>query len=262
MAADIPHPVIYRLRGVALEASEAILAHYATSTDADSKADGSPITAADRAAHELIVAALPTVLVGVPVISEEDFDPGADLPHSDFWLVDPLDGTKEFISRNGEFTVNIALVRKGRPVLGVVHVPVSGETYAGDAGYSGAAARQAWRWRGPDAAAVPIAVRAVPAAGLTVLASRSHNDETALMQYLGKRLVANIINAGSSLKFCVVARGDADLYPRFGPTMEWDTAAGHAVLLAAGGRVQTTSGTALIYGKSGLRNGHFIASGA
>lgn len=260
MTTQFQHPVLNQLRLISLAAGEAILAHYQVGVRAQAKADGSPITAADRAAHEIIIARLPEVLPGVPIISEEAFDPLAALPAGAFWLVDPLDGTKEFIKRNGEFTVNIALIRDASPVLGVVHAPVSGESYGGDVGTQSGTAREAWRWSSTDASPKAMRVRAVPSDGYTVLASRSHQNAPALAAFLTGRRVANVINAGSSLKFCLLACGEADLYPRFGPTMEWDTAAGHAVLLAAGGSVKTVSGEPLRYGKPGLRNPDFIAS--
>ncbi len=252
--------LVEALRQLAISAGDAILVHYEKGVASESKADGSPITAADRAAHELIVARLPGLSPGVPIISEESFEPTATMPMGTFWLVDPLDGTKEFIQRNGEFTVNIALIERGQPVLGVVHVPVTGDTYAGDVRAAATTGSVAWQWAGRDAAPKAIKVRRPPEEGLTVLASRSHNNVEALERFLAGRVVAKTINAGSSLKFCVVARGAADLYPRFGPTMEWDTAAGHAVLLAAGGSVCTLDGKPLGYGKATLLNPDFIAS--
>ena len=254
------HSLLRSVREIAVAAGNTILQHYVAGVTAQSKADGSPITAADRAAHELILTRLPALLPGIQVISEEAFDAQAPLPTGAFWLVDPLDGTKEFLQRNGEFTVNIALIENGEPVLGVVHVPVQDDTYAGEVRSASASGRAAWRWLGQGADGRSIRTRALPPQGLTVLASRSHNDALALQKYLAGRKVANTVSAGSSLKFCVVARGDADLYPRFGSTMEWDTAAGHAVLVAAGGQVATLDDQALRYGKPGLRNPHFIAS--
>jgi 3'(2'), 5'-bisphosphate nucleotidase len=170
-----------------------------------------------------------------------------------FWLVDPLDGTKEFISRNGEFTVNIALVEGRDPVLGVVLAPARGKVWWGAVGH-GAMMRDAAGER-------PIAVRKRPAEGAVAVASRSHSD-AATEAFLDEQRVAERISAGSSLKFCLVAEGRADLYPRFGPTMEWDTAAGNAVLAAAGGKVTTTDGAPFRYRKPGFRNPEFIASGA
>ncbi|WP_350356027.1 3'(2'),5'-bisphosphate nucleotidase CysQ family protein [Acidisoma cladoniae] len=176
------------------------------------------------------------------------------MPGGRFWLVDPLDGTKEFISGNGEFTVNIALIDQGVPVLGVVVAPALGETYVGCG--PGTAA-----WSGLDGD-VAIATRPVPDDGATVVGSRSHGDAAAMALYLRDRKVAAFRAAGSSLKLCLIAQGEADLYPRLGTTMEWDIAAGHAVLRAAGGRVETLEGADIRYGKRDYRNPHFVASGA
>ncbi len=221
------------------------------------KADGSPVTAADEAAERLILAALRALTPAIPAISEEEA--AASLSPSivgdEFWLVDPLDGTREFIRRNGEFTVNIALIQAGRPTLGLVHVPVTGVTYLA-AGPGTATRRTADGSR-------PIAVRVPPAAGLTVIGSRSHGNDPEVDSFLATlgRAVAERRVAGSSLKLCLVAEGAADLYPRFGPTMEWDIAAGHAVLLGAGGRVDTLDGAPLGYGKPEYRNPNFAAYG-
>ncbi|ENO83763.1 3'(2'),5'-bisphosphate nucleotidase CysQ [Thauera aminoaromatica] len=218
------------------------------------KDDASPVTEADERAEALIVPALEALLPGVPVVAEEAVAAGR-LPALGrrFWLVDPLDGTKEFIGRNGEFTVNIALVEDGEPVLGTVFAPALERLFLG-AGGVGAFVEQDGRRR-------PIRCRTVPPAGLTVVASRSHGDAAALDAFLDGRKVAALTNAGSSLKLCLVAAGEADRYPRLGRTMEWDIAAGHAVLTAAGGRVQTLAGAPLRYGKPGLDNPHFVASG-
>ena len=246
--------VLDRLLPIARAAGKTILQVYATDFDVRGKADDSPVTEADRRAEALILPALTELTPDVPIVSEEAAAAG-DIPRvaDRFWLVDPLDGTKEFIKRNGEFTVNIALIERGRPVLGVVLAPALDRLYAGAAG-RGAFLEDGTHRR-------QIACRRVPAAGLTVVASRSHGDTQALDRFLAGRAVASQTNAGSSLKFCLVAAGDADLYPRFGRTMEWDTAAGHAVLAAAGGRVTTVDGAELRYGKPGFENPHFIAQG-
>ena len=221
------------------------------------KADGSPVTAADEAAERLILPALRALTPEIPVISEEEAAAGLSpaVAGREFWLVDPLDGTREFIRRNGEFTVNIALIRDGRPALGLVHVPVSGVTYL--AAGPGTAIRRVAE------ASRPIAVRVPPPAGLTVIGSRSHGNDPAIDTFLGRlgRPIAERRTAGSSLKLCLVAEGGADLYPRFGTTMEWDIAAGHAILLAAGGRVETLDGASLGYGKPEYRNPNFAAYG-
>lgn len=220
------------------------------------KQDGSPLTQADLAAHAAILAGLAAACPDLPVVSEEDAARAEAPPEGPFILVDPLDGTREFISGNGEFTVNIALIDAGVPVAGVVHAPALGRLWAGALG-AGATAS------GPDGApARSIAVRAPGAAGLVAVASRSHRDaETEA--FLAGLPIAGLRSVGSSLKFCLVAEGEADVYPRFGPTMEWDTAAGQAVLEAAGGRVVCPDGAPFRYGKAGAawRNGGFVAWG-
>ena len=223
------------------------------------KDDGSPVTEADVRAEAIILAGLTALTPGWRIISEEAASrsdpsaPDSTAVNQPYWLVDPLDGTAEFVQRNGEFTVNIALIEQRRPVLGVVLAPVAGDLYAGLVG-RGAFAEDAGARR-------PIACRAVPPQGETVVSSRSHGDAAALARWLQGRRVAGQAQAGSSLKFCLLASGRADVYPRFGPTMEWDTAAGHAVLLAAGGEVTDLEGQPLCYGKPGLRNPHFVARG-
>lgn len=247
------------VEALADEAAALVLEVYATDFAVQGKADASPVTLADERAEAHIVAGLRRLSPGVPVVAEEAVARG-EVPAvgERFWLVDPLDGTREFVSRNGEFTVNIALVEQGRPVLGVVQLPVQARRYAGLVG------RGAWR----DAAGgrVAIACRALPADGEVVVASsRSHGDDAALhgwlaAQGLGRRALRHVA-AGSSLKFGLVAEGAADLYPRLGRTMEWDTAAGHAVLRAAGGDVHTLDSQPLAYGKPGFENPHFVARG-
>ena len=237
-------------------ASAAILEVYAAGTTVELKADDSPITQADRAAHKILVEGLPSLAAGIPVLSEESEAAHAYAVRGGWrilWLVDPLDGTKEFINRNDEFTVNIALIEDGEPTLGVVLAPALGRLFAGAAGLGA--------WIEDSAGRRPIRCRTVPQEGLTVVASRSHGDAAALEAYLGERKVAAIRGAGSSLKLCVLAAGEADLYPRLGRTMEWDIAAGHAVLCAAGGSVTELSGTPLRYGKPGFENPHFVAQG-
>jgi 3'(2'), 5'-bisphosphate nucleotidase len=239
----------------AREAGEAILEVYATDFAVRGKDDASPVTVADERAEALILRRLAALTPDVPVVAEEAVAAGhvPDVSGGRFWLVDPLDGTKEFIGRNGEFTVNIALIEAGRPVLGVVLAPALGRLFAGVVG-RGAWVEEAGQRR-------DIRCRAAPVEGLTVVASRSHGDATALDAFLAGRKVASLVNAGSSLKLCLVAAGEADLYPRLGRTMEWDIAAGHAVLAAAGGRLQCVAGAALTYGKRGFENPHFFADG-
>ena len=240
-------------RRLALEAGRAIMAFYGQGPAVQMKDDRSPVTEADRAADRLIVAGLGAADPGIPVISEESAAAAAPPAGGRFWLVDPLDGTREFIAGSGEFTVNIALIEAGRPVLGVVHAPAQGETYVADG------LGQAVRVVGAREPQV-IRARPVPAAGPAVIASRSHRDaETdAFIAGLGPSRTAS---AGSALKFALLARGEADLYPRFGRTMEWDTAAGQAVLAAAGGHVRDLDGSELGYGKAGFVNPPFVASG-
>ena len=230
------------------------MAYYRQDPAVRRKADASPVTAADEAADELITAALRELTPAIPAVAEESSAQFAGrAPGRTFWLVDPLDGTKEFIHERDEFTVNIALIEDGAPVLGVVHLPARGETYAGAAGL-GAVMIDAQGRR-------PIRCRALPAEGAVVAVSRSHGDRAADGALLGGVPVAGEIQAGSALKFCLVARGDADLYPRAGRTMEWDTAAGHAVLRAAGGEVVDREGRPLAYGKPGFENPAFLAYG-
>lgn len=236
------------------EAGELVMQVYATDFDVENKRDASPVTEADQRAEVLITAALARLAPEIPVVGEEAASEGAapDVG-AVFWLVDPLDGTKEFISRNGEFTVNIALIDHGEAVLGVVLAPALDRLYAGAVGQGS--------WVEQEGRRSVITCRAVPDEGLTVVASRSHGDAAALDAFLQGRRVARTTNAGSSLKLCLVASGEADVYPRLGRTMEWDIAAGHAVLRAAGGSVERIDGGPLTYGKPGFENPHFVAWG-
>ena len=246
--------LIDEIRAAALRAGTAILEVYAQDFAIERKSDASPVTQADHLAEAIIVETLQQITPGIAIIAEELAEAGG-LPETAperFWLVDPLDGTKEFIARNGEFTVNVALVENRRPVLGVVHAPALDVTYWAAGGH-------AFRRRG-SSAATPIAARPVPKEGAVCLHSRSHLDP-ATKEWIGRHRIAQHRPAGSSLKFCLVAEGEADVYPRLGPTMEWDTAAGQAVLEAAGGRVTTRDGAPFLYGKPGFRNPDFIARG-
>lgn len=242
---------------LARRAGHEILAVYGTDFTAGRKADASPITEADLRAHRLIVGELALLDPALPILSEESVEEFADARRgwSRYWLVDPLDGTKEFVSRNGEFTVNIALVDEGEPVFGVVHVPVSGRTYWG--------ARGAGAWSESDAEPRrPLRVRSPAMTPLHVVGSRSHGHP-ALAERLD-RLGAHVLHAvGSSIKLCLVAEGKADLYPRLGPTSEWDIAAGHAVVAAAGGKVLSLAdGHPLRYNqRDTLLNPDFVAGG-
>jgi len=250
-----PTRLLPQLVALAERAGQVILEHYQGRIEVRAKADASPVTAADEAAEAVILEGLDQLTPEIPVVAEEKVAAG-DIPELEgqpFWLVDPLDGTKEFLSKNGEFTVNIALIDGDRPVLGVVLAPALGKAWWGAEG-EGA-------WVKSDGEAQRIAARPRPEQGLVAVASRSHADaETEA--FLDEAGAAERISAGSSLKFCLIAEGRADLYPRFGTTMEWDTAAGHAVLLAAGGRVTTRDGQPFTYRKPHFRNPGFIAYGA
>lgn len=220
------------------------------------KSDGSPLTRADLQAHQIIAKRLAALAPDVPVVSEEDSESMIfRLPTGEFWLIDPLDGTKEFLAQNGEFTVNIALVREGKAVFGAVVAPALGQAYWGGDGLGA--------FSETDGRTEPIQVAKPVEAGrpLRVVASKSHmNDETvAFINQLG---TCELIQAGSSLKFCRVAEGAADIYPRLGPTSEWDTAAAQAIVEAAGGNVATLDGAPLRYGKAAVLNPFFIASSA
>lgn len=244
-----------RVEALARAAGELILEVYGTAFAVQDKADSSPVTLADERAEALITPALQRLRPAWPVVAEEAAARGlAPAPADCFWLVDPLDGTREFVARNGEFTVNIALVRQGQPVLGVVYLPVPDRLYAGVVGQGA--------WLQADGRRRPIAARLQPAAGAVVACSRSHGDVAALQAWLQGQPVAAWVPAGSSLKFGLIAAGEADLYPRLGRTMEWDTAAGHAVLAAAGGSVCDLDGRPLRYGKPGFENPFFVARGA
>lgn len=246
--------LVGELVDIARRAGESILHIYHTDFSVRDKDDASPVTDADEQAEALILLGLQRSAPEIPVVAEECAAAGhiPDISAGRFFLVDPLDGTREFISRNGEFTVNIALIENNRPVAGVVHLPALDETYWSDGD-------QAWRQRGESAAQV-IACRSTPEDGLVVIASRSHRDART-DEYLANFDVKELISAGSSLKLCRLAEGQADLYPRLGRTMEWDIAAGHAVLAAAGGSVCTLDGAPLAYGKPGLDNPDFVARG-
>ena len=239
---------------LAFEAGEVILRLYGPNIDVQRKADASPVTEADEAADALIVAGLIRGAPKIPIISEESVshDNLPDLSGGRFWLVDPLDGTKEFIAGTDEFTVNIALIENGCPVLGALHAPALGASYLADGKGAFLIAK--------DNSRAPIHARSLPPEGAVFVASRSHRDaETD--DFISRHRTASVTSAGSSLKFGLLAKGEADLYPSFGRTMEWDTAAGHAVLAAAGGSVTCIDGTPLRYGKPGLDNPAFVARG-
>jgi 3'(2'), 5'-bisphosphate nucleotidase len=241
---------------LAREAAREIMRIYAGDLGERTKADRSPVTDADHAAEAIIVAGLRRLTPDTAVVAEEEMAAG-HVPKIDgrpFWLVDPLDGTKEFIKRNGEFTVNIALIEDGKPTVGVVLAPASDTLWRGVADLGADKSEK-------GGAFVSIATRRPPAHGLTAFASRSTAIYSDLDIWFRNNdlTVAERKQAGSSLKFCLIAEGLGDIYPRFGPTNEWDTAAGQGVLDAAGGEVVTTDGRPLAYGKPQFRNPHFIA---
>ncbi|MEW8506951.1 MAG: 3'(2'),5'-bisphosphate nucleotidase CysQ [Candidatus Thiodiazotropha sp.] len=248
--------ILDELLQLARQAGDAILDVYNTEFEVERKADNSPLTAADRAAHNIIVSALAELTPDIPVLSEES----SAIPYETrrhwqrYWLIDPLDGTREFIKRNGEFTVNIALIEAHTPTLGVVHAPVLKTTYYGVAD-SGAWKQEA------DGTAQSIHVAERRHQPTRVAGSRSHAGES-LLQFLQNLGDHELLSMGSSLKLCMVAEGKADIYPRLGPTSEWDTAAAQAVVEAAGGRVTTLDMRPLEYntGES-LLNPYFLVYG-
>jgi len=257
-------PLATSLAAIAHEAGRLILKHYALGAEVRVKDDASPVTAADEEAEALIIQRLAQVAPGVQIVAEEEVAAGR-IPRvvaSRFFLVDPLDGTKEFIKRNGEFTVNIALVENGRATCGVVLAPAKERMWIGDG------ANGAFELHAPEGGALDVSraksirARPAPAQGLVAIASRTHRD-TKTDEYLKAYNITDMVAAGSSLKFCLVATGEADLYPRHGRTMEWDTAAGQAVLESAGGSVKQLNGAPFLYGKvaEGFANPYFVARG-
>jgi 3'(2'), 5'-bisphosphate nucleotidase len=258
-----PSEFLVALADIAWNAGEIILRHYDAGVEARRKVDQSPVTAADEDAEAFILAELRKRWPDVPIIAEEEAAAGKTTSiGARFFLVDPLDGTKEFISRNGEFTVNIAEIENGKPVRGVVYAPAKNRLFMGER-ETGAFEVPTVRGDQPDlAAATAISARVPAADGLVAVASRSHRDYNT-EEYLKKFPVKDFVAAGSSLKFCLIATGEADIYPRLGRTMEWDTAAGHAVLDAAGGNVATIDGRPFTYGKveEKFANPFFVARG-
>lgn len=256
MVLNIGFGLMEQVADISKRAGREIMKIYESGFTVTAKTDSSPVTEADHAAEALIVRSIREGVSGkFPIVSEEAFAAGHTpaLADGPFWLVDPLDGTKEFISRNGEFTVNIALIENGTPILGVVHAPTLSATYTG--------MRDGAFVQVKDSPRRQIACRAMPKKGLVAIVSRSHLTPE-VGDYLRKFDIAKEISAGSSLKFCRVAEGQADIYPRLGRTMEWDTAAGHAVVQFAGGSVCDLEGVPLRYGKAGAENPHFVAKGA
>ncbi|HEX2761448.1 MAG TPA: 3'(2'),5'-bisphosphate nucleotidase CysQ [Rhizomicrobium sp.] len=248
-------PNLLAIAHIAADAGRVVMRHYESGCEARTKDDRSPVTDADEEAEKLILRRLAEHFPGVAVVAEEEMARGGTgTAASHFFLVDPLDGTREFLSRNGEFTVNIAEVKDGVPVMGAVYAPARNRLFLGALGEG------ALEMSGDMSSSHTIRVRPAPAGGLVAVGSRSHNDEKTA-EYLKQFAVKEYVSAGSSLKFCLVAAGEADIYARAGRTMEWDTAAGQAVLMAAGGSVSLWDGTPFTYGKPGFENPGFVARG-
>lgn len=245
---------IFKIIDIAKEASSIQMHYYNKNNITVSyKDDDSPVTIADKESDELIFNELNKIYPKIPIISEEnDNNKDGKINHDVFWIVDPLDGTKSFIKRNGEFTVNIGLVCDKKPVLGVIHASLSNETYY--VGNDQISYKQSFG---------KIHARKVPEEGLTILTSKYFTNDDNIESYLNNYKINNLMKASSSIKLCLIAEGKADIYPRFGQTMEWDTAAGHAILNAAGGSVKNLSGVDLSYGNvnKNYYNPSFIAQG-
>lgn len=255
------------VRRIAVRAGDHTLPYFETVGETggpalQTKGDGSPFTIADTEAEAIIFDGLREITPGVPIVGEEAVGAGVipDLRDAEwFWLVDPIDGTKEFLlgpNGSGDYTVNIALVRNGMPVLGVVYAPVRGQLYAG------CGEGTAIRWLSEQDNEKAITVRQAPAEGFTIISSRNHGNSRKLDAFLSDLKVAKVLHRASSLKICAIAEGKADLYPRHGLTSEWDTAAGHAVLLSAGGVIVDMNGLPLTYGHADRKfiNPEFVAS--
>lgn len=253
------------VKRIANEAGELILDYFEGAKDmkVTSKKDGTPVTLADQEAEKLIEQQLKAVFPDIPVIGEEAHSAGqrVDLSgHEYFWLVDPLDGTRAFVRGEDEFTVNIALIHRTEPILGVVYAPEKGELYSGFINEDGSS--QAMRFFEDSDKEKELRTRRVPSKGLTVMTSGDYGDNSRHQAFLKQYKVSSIVRRASSLKICSIARGKADLYARFGPTGEWDTAAGHAVLRAAGGDIKDIDGNSLRYGAGvgDLLNPDFISA--
>jgi len=245
--------VLPALITAAKNAGSKIMEVHTRGTSAQHKADGSPVTEADQAAEAIIIPVLQNLDPEIPIISEENSASHKVKPSTLFWLVDPLDGTKEFLKTDsqGAFTVNIALIRHSMPVLGVVYAPALNRLFFGHSETA---------YTIDSGGERKISVRETPNTGPVAVASVSHRDKDT-NAWLSARNIKQTRAIGSSLKFCLLAAGEADVYPRFGPTMEWDTAAGDAILRAAGGTVKTTKGSHYLYGKPEYKNTAFIACG-
>lgn len=255
MTLNITISMMEQVGDLAKSAGKEIMKIYNTNFTVKTKADNTPVTEADEIAEKLIISGIREgITASYPIIGEESFDAGnaPDIGDSPFWLIDSLDGTSSFISKNEQFTVNIALIDAKRPVLGVIHAPALGDTYWG--GPSGAFAEYSGK------PTETISCRKPNDNGLAVVASRHHRSPE-LEDFIAKLDVASSTEIGSSLKFCQIANGSSDIYPRLGPTMEWDIAAGHAIVKAAGGSVKKMDGGDMTYGKTGMENPDFIARG-
>ena len=253
MTPDQLYLLVEKLTPVARKAGETILDVYAQDVVVEAKQDGSPVTIADQRAEAIILAGLKDIAPDIAVVSEENATSHSLAPPDLFFLVDPLDGTREFVKRDGKgsFTVNIALIQNSSPILGIVFAPALDRMFTGIVFGDTKTARENDR---------QISTRNAPTDGLVAVASASHRDPRT-NAWLERHRIDKTISIGSSLKFCLLAAGQADVYPRFGPTMEWDTAAGDAVLRAAGGTVEHEEGAPFVYGKPDYRNGAFIAKG-
>tara|TARA_B100000686_G_C16795546_1_gene982034 strand:- start:2329 stop:3111 length:783 start_codon:yes stop_codon:yes gene_type:complete len=250
------HRILESITDIADQAGELILEIYRTDFNVRKKLDNSPVTEADERAEAFILPALRQLLPGVPAIGEESVSQNREenIQGNTFWLVDPVDGTKEFLRRSGEFTVNIALIENKQPILGVVAAPAKKTSYRAHGKYTTERRQNNSPWKRINA-------RKVPLAGAVIVSSRSHGNQKEIDSLLNGLKVQQQKTAGSSLKFCMVAEGEADIYPRYGPTSEWDTAAGHAILFGAGGTVNVLGGKKLLYGKKSWKNPEFIARG-
>lgn len=258
MTIPLPQPpsaLLPPLRALARKAGRAILDVYEGDFQVRKKDDSSPVTEADINSERIIIAALAGLTPSIPVVSEEAMAAGhtVDVSGGSFWLVDPLDGTKEFVKRNGEFTVNIGLILDGAPSIGIIFAPVQDRLFSAAPG--GAFVEDG------GTPPRPIRCRAIPEDGVTVLSSRSHRSPDVFENFVRDFRIGERRHIGSSLKMALIAAGEADLYPRFGRTMEWDTAAGHAILAAAGGCLTRPDATPLAYGKPGFENPSFVAWG-
>jgi 3'(2'), 5'-bisphosphate nucleotidase len=261
LARETPDAIAMYFAEIALSAGPVVMEEYERSVEARAKRDGSPVTAADERAEAIIRERLRLTATPIPIVAEEATAAGEAIAVAPrFILVDPLDGTREFVARNGEFTINVALIESGVPIAGAVYAPaIERLWFGGQTAYACSAPRGCGL---PDAAAWRVLKTRPAPASLVALASRSH-CEPATEAFLARLPIGERRSAGSSLKFCVIAEGEGDVYPRFAPTMEWDTAAGDAVLRAAGGVVLARDGGPLRYGKfaADLRNGDFVAWG-